>query len=77
MTLKTLALSVPYDDQALVIYKTLHIIHYCTSSRDGEIYAMHLKTDIDGLVQERRKSIANTLELNISYTNSSIDTLAW
>ena len=36
-----------------------------------------LKTiDIDGLVQERRKSMANALELHISYTNPSISFLA-
>ena len=30
------------------------------------------KGDIDGLVQERRNSIANALELRLSYTNPTI-----
>ena len=37
--------------------------------------------DVDGLVQERRNSIANALELRLSCTNSSIclynDESAW
>ena len=56
--------TVPFCMQVIPFMNTMHI-HV-----DNEV--MNIILNVDGLVQERRDSIANALELCLFYTNPSI-----
>ena len=60
--------------QTLEDYNTLHeipIMYYCAFQQDSGLH-------LDGTVQERHNSIANTFELSLSCTNPSIlQSVAW
>ena len=59
------AFGVGYDH----FFQVLNKAHTIAWARYGAFFAVS-KSDIDGLVQERRSSIANALELCLSCTNS-------
>ena len=52
------------------IVKSALYVNACLSSFQSEV-SQYDNYEIDGLAQERRNSIANTLELRLSGTNSS------
>ena len=58
----------PSADMVIVLGKWVHI--FCEEG--FPLAALSMIWEIDGLMQERRNSIANALELHLSSTNPSI-----